>query len=96
MSYKAKAILLSIVTLVLAAVAILLIPYAFQTNILLGIMSLFLISVPGSTYNKAVSNASKSGSKFLHFFVKVIVVLLMLAIIFVGLWASLSYMFGGF
>ncbi len=96
MSNKAKAIIFSIVTLVLAALAILMIPYAFQTNILLGILSLFLISIPGSTYNKALANAKNSGSKFLHFFVKVIVALLLVAVIFVGLMGGLSYMLGGF
>lgn len=96
MNNKVKAIILSIVTIVLGAFAVLVIPYAFQTNILLGIMSMFLISIPGSIYNKALSCANKSGSKFLQFFVRVGVALLLVAVLFVGLWFGLSHMLGGF
>ena len=72
--YKFLAVLFSILAVISVPAFMFVVIGAFSSNILLGIMSMFLFSLSGYIYNKALKFANKSESKLLVFFTKYIVI----------------------
>ena len=81
MGNKTKLVIFSILTFLWLVGCYFAIIYCFGVNIMLGIISLFLISVTGYFYNKAYAAAKATGSKLALLFAKYVIPALIVVLI---------------
>lgn len=81
MSKKTKSLILSITSIVVLLFVILLNAWFLSSNPIVLILSIFLISVPGAIYRKALKLANETEIKGLIFFTKIIVPIIFVTVI---------------
>lgn len=85
MSNKSKAIIFSILSILLYAATLISIVGFFSNNVAYGLFSLFLIAIPNWVYAKARKYANNSNSKKVQFFTKYITMVIVVIVVFLFL-----------